>query len=91
MTKTSPTKPKPKPRQELIELAEDSGAIFQAVGILPCDVAFEEQGASISDEITRIKQTQSPTIAKRTNSRYRSVVQARLGANHPSGPLLTWE
>jgi hypothetical protein len=54
MTKTSPTKPivkpKPKPRQELIELPEDSGAIFQAVGILPGDVAFEEQGASITVE-----------------------------------------
>jgi hypothetical protein len=54
MTKTSPTKPivkpKPKPRQELIELPSDSGAIFQAVGILPGDVAFEEQGASITVE-----------------------------------------
>jgi hypothetical protein len=50
MTKTSPTKPKPKPRQELIELPEDSGAIFQAVGILPGDVVFEEQGASITVE-----------------------------------------
>ena len=44
MTKTSPAKPKPKPRQSLIELPEDSGAIFQAVGILPGDVAFSEQG-----------------------------------------------
>ena len=50
MTKTSPAKPKPKPRQELIELPEDSGAIFQAVGILPGDVAFEDQGASITVE-----------------------------------------
>jgi hypothetical protein len=52
MTKTSPTKPipksKPKPSQELIELPEDSGAIFQAVGILPGDVLFKEQGASIT-------------------------------------------
>jgi hypothetical protein len=50
MTKPSPTKPKPKPRQELIELPEDSGAIFQAVGMLPGDVAFEERGASITVE-----------------------------------------
>jgi hypothetical protein len=54
MTKTSSAKPivkpKPKPRQELIELPSDSGAIFQAVGILPGDVAFEEQGASITVE-----------------------------------------
>jgi hypothetical protein len=54
MTKTSPAKPivkpKPKPRQELIELPEDSGAIFQAVGILPGDVSFSEQGASITVE-----------------------------------------
>lgn len=52
MTKTSPTKPipkpKPKPSQSLIELPEDSGAIFQAVGILPGDVMFNEQGASIT-------------------------------------------
>ena len=51
MTKTSPVKPilKPtlKPRQELIELPEDSGAIFQAVGILPGEVVFNERGASI--------------------------------------------
>ncbi len=50
MTKTSPAKPKPKPRQSLIELPEDSGAIFQAVGILPGNVAFEEQVASITVE-----------------------------------------
>jgi len=52
MTKASPSKPipkpKPKPSQDLIELPEDSGAIFQAVGILPGDVAFEDQGASIT-------------------------------------------
>lgn len=54
MTKTSPTKPipkpKPKPSQELIELPSDSGAIFQAVGILPGDVSFSDQGASITVE-----------------------------------------
>jgi hypothetical protein len=50
MIKTSPTKPKPKPRQSLVELPEDSGAIFQAVGLLPGDVAFGEQGASITVE-----------------------------------------
>jgi hypothetical protein len=50
MTKTSPAKPKPKPRQELIELPEDSGAIFQAVGILPGDVMFSDQGALIAIE-----------------------------------------
>lgn len=54
MTKTSPAKPipkpKPKPSQPLIELPEDSGAIFQAVGILPGDVAFSVQGASIAIE-----------------------------------------
>jgi hypothetical protein len=54
MTKTSPAKPipkpKPKPSQSLIELPEDSEAIFQAVGILPGNVAFEEQGASITVE-----------------------------------------
>lgn len=54
MTKTSPTKPIPKPKskpsQELIELPEDSGAIFQAVGILPGDVMFSDQGASITVE-----------------------------------------
>ena len=54
MTKASPSKPipkpKPKPSQDLIELPEDSGAIFQAVGILPGDVAFEDQGASITVE-----------------------------------------
>ena len=52
MTKTSPSKPilkpTPKPSQLLIELPEDSGAIFQAVGILPGDVIFEDQGASIT-------------------------------------------
>jgi hypothetical protein len=42
-------------------------------------------------EVARIKQGLPPTIAKRTISRYRSVIQARLGANHPAGPLLTWE
>ena len=42
-------------------------------------------------EIARIKQGQSPTIARRTISRYRSVVQVRLGVNHPAGPLLVWE
>lgn len=42
-------------------------------------------------EIARIKQRESPTIAKRTISRCRSVVEARLGANHPAGPLLVWE
>lgn len=49
MTKTSPAKPIPKPRQELIELPEDSGAIFQAVGILPGEVTFEKKkgGSSI--------------------------------------------
>ena len=46
MTKTSPAKPKQNPRQSLIELLEDSAAIFQAVGILPGDVAFSAQGAS---------------------------------------------
>lgn len=50
MTKTSPAKPIPKPRQELIELPEDSGAIFQAVGILPGVVVFENPGASITVE-----------------------------------------
>jgi hypothetical protein len=54
MTKTSPSKPipkpKPKPSQSLIELPEDSGAIFQAVGILPGDVTFSDQGASITVE-----------------------------------------
>jgi hypothetical protein len=50
MTKTSPAKPIPKPRQSLIELPEDSGAIFQAVGILPGDVMFSDQGASITVE-----------------------------------------
>lgn len=35
-------KPRQKPRLELVELAEDSGAIFQAVGILPGDVLFNE-------------------------------------------------
>ena len=47
--------------------------------------------AICQSEIARIKQGQSPTIAKRTISRYRSVVEARLGANHPAGPLLVWE
>jgi hypothetical protein len=47
--------------------------------------------ALCSDEIARIKQTLPPSIDKRTISRYRSVVQARLGANHPAGPLLIWE
>ena len=54
MTKTSPAKPilKPtlKPRQELIELPEDSGAIFQAVGILPGVVVFDSPSASITVE-----------------------------------------
>ena len=54
MTKTSPAKPIPKPKpkssQSLIELPEDSGAIFQAVGILPGDVIFQDQGASITVE-----------------------------------------
>jgi hypothetical protein len=55
-------------------------------------VAGEDDIAALcSDEIARIKQGLPPTIAKRTISRYRSVVQARLGANHPAGPLLTWE
>ena len=54
MTKASPSKPilkpKVKPRQELVELAEDSGAIFQAVGIVRGEVAFEKKqgGASIT-------------------------------------------
>jgi hypothetical protein len=47
--------------------------------------------AICQSEIAQIKQTLPPTIAKRTISRYRSVVQVRLGANHPAGPLLTWE
>jgi hypothetical protein len=47
--------------------------------------------AICQSEIARIKQALPPTIAKRTISRYRSVVQARLGANHPAGPLLVWE
>jgi predicted hydrolase (HD superfamily) len=51
----------------------------------------DDIAALCSEEITRIKQTLSPTIAKRTISRYRSVVEARLGANHPAGPLLAWE
>jgi hypothetical protein len=42
MTKTSPAKPKPNPQQTLIELLEDSGAIFQAVGIIPGDVVPED-------------------------------------------------
>lgn len=50
MTKTSLAKPIPKPRQELIELPEDSGAIFQAVGILPGEVVFDNPGASIMVE-----------------------------------------
>src|SRR3569832_1633036 len=54
MTNTSPAKPIPKPKptppQSLIELPEDSGAIFQAVGILPGDVTFSDQGASITVE-----------------------------------------
>ncbi len=54
MTKTSPAKPilKPtlKPPQELIELPVDSGAIFQAVGILSGEVAFDNPGASITVE-----------------------------------------
>src|SRR3569832_165481 len=54
MTKTSPAKPIPKPTPKsspsLIELPEDSGAIFQAVGILPGDVIFEDQSASIAIE-----------------------------------------
>jgi len=49
-TKPAPTKPIPKPRQELIELPEDSGAIFQAVGILPGEVVFDNPGASITVE-----------------------------------------
>jgi predicted hydrolase (HD superfamily) len=51
----------------------------------------EDIKAICQSEITRIKQRESPTIAKRTISRYRSVVEARLGASHPAGPLLTWE
>lgn len=50
MTKTSLAKPKPKPRQSLIELPEDSGAIFQAIGLLPGDVVFGERGASLTVE-----------------------------------------
>ena len=41
ITKTSAAKPPiPKVRQKLIELPEDSGAIFQAVGIVPGDHTF---------------------------------------------------
>jgi hypothetical protein len=45
MTETNPTKPipkpKPKPSQSLIKLPEDSGAIFQAVEIIPGDVCLK--------------------------------------------------
>jgi predicted hydrolase (HD superfamily) len=51
----------------------------------------EDIKAICQSEIARIKQRESPTIAKRTISRYRSVVGARLGANHPAGQLLAWE
>lgn len=47
--KTPPTKPVRKPAQQLIELPEDSGAIFQAIGIVPGEVNLEKP-ASVTVE-----------------------------------------
>jgi hypothetical protein len=70
--------------QALDDINDFIQALRQAAG-------EEDIEAICQSEIARIKQGQSPTIARRTISRYRSVVQARLGANHPAGPLLVWE
>jgi hypothetical protein len=73
---------------QALQAINDINGFIQALR----QAAGEDDIATLcSDEIARIKQTLPPTIAKRTISRYRSVVQARLGANHPAGQLLIWE
>ncbi len=73
---------------QALQAIDDINGFIQALR----QAAGEDDIATLcSDEIARIKQTLPPTIAKRTISRYRSVVQARLGANHPAGQLLIWE
>jgi hypothetical protein len=40
----------PKPKVEIIELSEDSGAIFQAIGVLPCEVQVEPKSFQVKVE-----------------------------------------
>jgi hypothetical protein len=73
---------------QALQALDDINSFIQA---LRQATAEDDIKAICQAEIARIKQTLPPTIAKRTISRYRSVVQARLGVNHPAGPLLVWE
>jgi predicted hydrolase (HD superfamily) len=81
---------KTKPVNQALQAIDKINAFIQALRA----VSHEDEIRAICvSEITYIKGQfpEAETIAKRTISRYQSVVKARLGKDHPAVALIVWQ